>query len=64
LQLRTVATSLREVLNCSLQTLLTVAIGGGIETAFTTEITEITKSKPTKFFVCFVSFVVNEIILS
>ena len=64
LQLITVATSLCEVFNYSLQTLLAVAIRSGIKNPFTTEITEITKSKPTKFFVCFVSFVVKEMNIS
>jgi len=41
-----------------------VAIRSEIENPFFTEITDITKSKPTNFFVCFVSFVVNEIIVS
>ena len=64
LQLITVVTSLCQALNCSLQTLPTMAIRSGIETPFTTEIAEITKCKPTKFFVCFVSFVLNEMIIS
>jgi len=42
----------------------TVAIRSGIKNPFTAQITEITKFKPTNFFVCFVSFVVNEIIVS